>query len=136
MKKPLFKSFYLLLLSSLFFTACNPEDLNNLLITRDNYIGSWSVSDREVPVGKNNYTANILADENNSSQVIIRNFHQFGSSYFVYGIVAGKNLTIPSRDVLGNTVYGDGVLSGNKLTITYFVDDGADLKKYIADYTR
>jgi len=118
------------------FVSCNPNDINNLLITRDSYVGTWSVSDQEVPITKNNYTANVTLDPSNSSQIIINNFHQFGSGYNVSGVVSGKNLTIGTQQVAGTTVYGDGVLNNGKLTITYFTDDGADINKYVAVYTK
>ena len=118
-------------------SACNPNDVNNLLVTRDNYIGIWSVSDQEVPITKNNYTATITADPDNSSQVLISNFHQFGTNYKVKGIVSGKNLTIETQLVVGSTnVYGAGQLNNGTLTITYYTDDGADRLKFVANYTK
>lgn len=136
MKKANFKPAGFVLFFLILFAACNPDDINNLLITRDNYLGTWSVSDQEVPITKNNYTANITADQNNSSQVVINNFHQFGSGFNVLGVVSGKNLTIGTQTVAGVSVYGDGELKNNTLTITYFTDDGADINKYVAVYTK
>jgi len=136
MKKSFYKSTVFVLFFLNLFAACNPDDINNLLITRDNYLGTWSVSDHEVPITKNNYTANITADPNNSTQIIINNFHQFGSSFSVFGVVSGKNLTIGTQAIAGVSVYGDGELKNTTLTITYFTDDGADINKYVAVYTK
>ena len=101
MKVTFFKSVCILMFSLVVFVSCNPNDINNLLITRDSYVGTWSVSDQEVPITKNNYTANVTLDPSNSSQIIINNFHQFGSGYNVSGVVSGKNLTIGTQQVAG-----------------------------------
>jgi len=134
MKKTVFKTGAIIIFFLILFAACNPDDINNLLITRDNYLGTWSVSDSDAK--KRTYEVTISANPNNSSQIIINNFHQYGSSYFVYGVVSGKNLTIDYQTVLGETVNGDGVLKSGVLTITYYVNDVADLKTYIATYTK
>ncbi len=120
-----------------FLWACDPNDINNIFITRDNYVATWNCNDTEVPITKNAYSVTIELDPGNSSRIIIKNFHQFGSIYYVNAVVAGKSFTIESQTVAGETVHGDGTLvDNNKIECTYYTNDGADLKKFNAIYTK
>lgn len=118
-----------------FLSACDPNE--GVLVTRDNYVGTWSCNDTEVPITKNAYSVSIVLDSTNSSRILIKNFSQFGASYSVNAVVAGKNFTIESQTVLGETINGDGTLvDNNKIECTYFTNDGADNKKFNAIYTK
>lgn len=125
----------LIILSGIaFFDSCNPdENTNPNADARDNYLGTWRV--QEAGKAKLTYEVQISADPNNSTQVLIGNFYNFGIE--PYALVTSSNITVPSQS-FGKfvQVYGSGTLSGSKITWTYYVNNGADLDTIHSVYTK
>ena len=115
------------------FNSCNPDSANPSADARDNYIGSWRVS--ESGKGRLTYEVQISADPNNSAQVLIKNFYNFGVE--PYCLVTQGNITLPSQSFSKFiTVYGSGTLNGSTITWTYYVNNGADLDTIKSTYTK
>ncbi|MHC1708285.1 MAG: hypothetical protein AB9842_12310 [Bacteroidales bacterium] len=117
-----------------FIWACNPDDDPfSDQEARDNYIGTWRV--QESDKGKITYEVVISADPNNSTQVLINNFYNYGIE--PYALVTATNITIPSQSFSKYLqLNGSGTLSGSKITWTYYVNNGADLDTIQSVYTK
>ena len=108
--------------------SCTDEfDPNDLTDARDAFLGTWSVSES---CAKDTYSVTIIKDPSNSSQIIIQNFwHITNCSDPPYAIIAGSNLVMPTQDICSESfeVNGSGKIKKGKITMTYSVNDGADL---------
>lgn len=119
----------------LLITACEP-DTDLTTDPRDNFVGTWTVSEQSSLYGNNNYTAVIVLDPGNSTQVLIRNFYHFGMDEDTWAIPTISSITIPQQIVCGHTVKGSGTRNKNQITWSYTVNDGADIDQVTAVYTR
>ncbi|MEI6124408.1 MAG: hypothetical protein WCQ95_12360 [Bacteroidota bacterium] len=100
---------------------------------RDQYVGSWSCSESPLI----NYPVVIRLDSNNSTQILISNFHLLGSNAKAYAIATINNLTLPSQVISGNTFNGSGTLvNANKFTLKYYVNNLTDIDTVNATYTK
>ena len=123
------------LLFAAFLSACDPNE--NIFITRDNYVGTWSCDDKEELITKQVYDVIIELDQDNSSMIIIRNFSNAGNTNHIHAVVASKNFTFESQTIAGETVYGDGkLISSNRIECTYTKSDVADNYKCTAIFTK
>lgn len=133
---------YKLLLSLIllvFMTSCAIEedvdpDGNDV---RDKFTGTWMFS--ESPAKKSSsYTVTITNDATNSSQVILRNMANFGSSRSAYGVVTSSRIVIPSQEIsAGMTIEGTGTMtSSTRMTWTYTIIGGGDSNDYTAVATK
>lgn len=114
--------------------ACDPNDTPAPdEDVREKYTGQWSC----VEQGGAAYYVNISLDPGNSTQILISNFHFFGTGESAYAIPTTSTLTIPSQDIAGNTVNGSGnLVSNNKINLTYYVNDHSQTETVNATYTR
>ena len=133
------KKFAVLLtaVSLLLITSCelmeNPDDTD----PRDNYLGTWTVNEVSTLYGTNNYSAIIIYDPGNSTQVLIKNFYHFGMEIETYAIATTGTITIPEQTVCSHAVKGKGtLLNKNKIEWTYTVNDGADIDNVTATFTK
>lgn len=126
-------TFFLLIAGFALLQSCNPDDDPTVLDLRDNYIGKWKV--QESSKGKLTYEVQITADSNNSNNVFIKNFYDFGIK--PYAVVTTSGINLPSQTFAKYIqVYGFGTYSSNKINWTYYVNNGADLDTIISVYTR
>jgi hypothetical protein len=116
------------------FTSCDPnEDPLSDQDVRDNYLGTWKV--QESGKGKVTYEVEITADPDNSVQVLINNFYDYNIK--PYAIVTASTITLPSQDFAKSLqIHGSGTLSQEKITWTYYVNNGADLDTIHSVYTK
>jgi hypothetical protein len=116
------------LMAIILIGGCTDElDPTDLIDDRDAFLGSWSVSEN---CAKDTYSVTIIKDPGNSSQVLIQNFwHISNCSNPPYAIIAGTNLVMPTQSICGDAfeVNGSGKLDKGKISMTYSVNDGADL---------
>ena len=126
--------FILFTVSLAFLASCeDPENNNEDENIRAKYTGSWSCAE----AGGMTYPVNITEDPSNSAQVLIGNFHYFGTSYKAYAVVTTNNITIPSQELCGNTINGDGTLTGtSRIELKYYVNDHTDIKTVNAVYSK
>jgi len=104
--------------------------------TRNSFLGSWSVTEYYT---KLTYEVIIVADPNSSDGVLISGFaNTLQSGPYAGAVVAGSKITLDANQVIGDgiKVNGSGVLSGNKITWSYTIDDGANLLTANAVYTK
>ncbi len=126
----------LLLMFVLALTGCEPEP-NEIPDQdyRDDFVGTWIADDSPAKSTLNTYEVTISKDPNNSSQVILYNFHQSNES--VSGLVTSNRINVTSALVNEETINGEGKLIGNNtIQWDYSVNDGADLIEWTATYTR
>ncbi len=129
MKRVLYVLFAALLLAS-----CAGEDLapDHPLGVSD-YTGSWNVQE---DCSKSSYSVEISADYSDSTKVYISNFAQMGYDMQVHAGISGDLITVLKQTVDGTEVQGNGTLSGDKITWSYSLNDGADLIQCSAVFTR
>lgn len=122
-----------------FLTACElDEDLDPIdTDSRDKFTGTWLFS--ESPAARSiSYSVSVSKDPSNSSQVILKNFGNFGNSYSAYGIVTSSRIVVPSQEIYpGMTIDGDGSMpSTNRMEWSYSINGGGELEEYVATATK
>jgi hypothetical protein len=133
MKKSANFIFGFLLISLLFLSSCEKTNTDPDTDPRAQYLGSWTCAESAL----GNYPVTISLDSSNSSQILIHNFHLWGSSGNAYLIATQNNLTLPTQNILTNTVNGSGnLVNNNKFTLTYYVNDGTNITTVNAVYTK
>jgi hypothetical protein len=113
----------------------NPPDDTD---PRDKFVGSWTCAENSTQNGTSSFTVNVSLNSGNSSQILMANFYQLGSSKTVYAVVAGDNATAASQTVGGVTIKGDGSITTNdtKMNWNYTANDGADIDTCTAVFTK
>ena len=121
----------------LFINSCQKDTNSSSLDARDQYTGVWNVDENSSLSGSYKYDVSIENDPSNSSQVLIFNFYNLGSSLNVFAIATESSLTIPSQTNSGDKISGSGILSNkNKISLQYTVTVGGDIDHVTATYTR
>jgi hypothetical protein len=137
--KKLFRSLILIASVVSVFYACNPNDTPEPTgDPRDKFVGSWSCVENSHLNGNSTFSVTVSLNPNNSSQILLANFYQIGTSQKVYGIVANNNVTVPSQTINSLSVRGSGNITANntKINWNYYVDDGADIDTCSAVYSK
>jgi hypothetical protein len=128
--------FLLVSLTVMIFQGCTEKTEDPVGgVTRSSYLGKWLVT--ETTKGSS-YEVNITADPSSSDGIFISNFANLGYSVPPAGAtVNGSTITLdPDQIIDGLKINGSGSLSGNKITLTYTINTGADLNTYYATYTK
>lgn len=105
--------------------------------SRDKFIGTWLFS--EAPAARSiSYSVTVTKDPTNSSQVILKNFGNFGNSYSAYGIVTSSRIVVPSQEIYpGMSIDGDGSMpSSGQMDWSYTIEGGGELEEYVATATK
>lgn len=102
----------ILLFGGLFFVAgCEKVgDDPNPIDIRSDYTGDWVVTESNLKSTDATYTVKISIDGTNSSQVVLSNYMNLGSSVQVSAVVTETSITIPVQTVDSWTVAGTGTL--------------------------
>ncbi len=123
----------LLLLGLWGLSSCEKTDDDPDTDPRAQYLGTWTCSESPLV----NYPVIVSLDSSNSSQILMHNFHLFGSGEHAYAIATQNNLTLPTQVILGNTIYGSGdLINNNKFTMKYYVNNQTDIDTINAVYTK
>ncbi len=122
-----------------FMTACElDEDLDPIdADSRDKFTGTWLFS--EAPAARSiSYSVTVSKDPTNSSQVILKNFGNFGNSYSAYGIVTSSRIVVPTQEIYpGMAIDGDGSMpSSSLMEWSYSIEGGGELEEYVATATK
>ena len=117
------------------FTACTPDNPNNFDI-RDDFVGTWLCSEQSSVFGNSNYTVDIVKSVADSSQILIKNFYQLGSTVSVTAVVNGNSLNIPNQNASGQTINGSGSLVSGNINLTYTANDGSHTDNVTATYSQ
>jgi hypothetical protein len=122
------------LLSLVGLSSCdNSVNPPNETDVRAKYVASWSC----VEAGGMTYPVTITLDPNNSTQVLIGNFHFFGSSVNAAAIATSNALTLASQEICSNTIHGSGTLvNSNKINMKYYVNNHTTIDTITATYTK
>lgn len=134
---PMKKIFYLLstvvVLTVLSLSSCDEPVVPDDTDPRDSYIYTWNCQEQSGL----NYSVIVTADPNNSSQVLLANFHMFGNDQKAKAIATTNNLTLPSQELCSNTISGGGTLvNANKIDMKYYVNNHSTIDTITATYTR
>ena len=78
-------------------------------LSKNNFIGTWTVTETGTITTQNNYTLLIYADSP-ANGVIIYNLYNYFTKYPIHGIVNGDTLKIPNQQYQGKVVFGTGYL--------------------------
>ncbi|HOY32973.1 MAG TPA: hypothetical protein PKW80_13930 [Bacteroidales bacterium] len=134
MKNPIKYIVFILIIGLSTLYSCDPEDnINPDDDVRAPYLGTWLCTE----LSGMTYNVTVTLDQANSTQILIGNFHFYGANEKVYAIATTNNLTLPSQNICGNTVYGSGTLiNDSKFTMKYYVNDMADIDTVNATYTK
>lgn len=132
------KNFALGLLAAilLFTFSCELIDDTDPDDPRDSFIGNWTVNEVSSLYGTTNYSATIIYDPSNSTQVLIKNFYHFGMEIETFAITTSASITVPEQTVCNHQVKGKGLLNKSKIEWTYTVNDGADIDDVTATFTK
>lgn len=129
---------------ALIVNACQKDDNSEVAPTtdaRDKYTGSWTCAETNTKTNKKNtFTVSISKSSANSSELILSNFSNIGSSstFNVKSSLSGTSISIPSQEVSGDNISGSGsVASDVKINFSYTVDDhNGSPDAYAAIYTK
>lgn len=102
---------------------------------RSAFLGEWTVTSSL----KLTYDVNVTADPNTSDGVFIHNFAFIGWSDPPAGAsIKGNKIILDANQVIGDglTINGSGTLSGNRITWSYTLFDGADMITVTETYAR
>jgi hypothetical protein len=122
---------YFIFLTILIINSCEP--LDNPDDPRDNFTGTWSASENT----GSHYEVEISKSSADTSKIFIDNFNNSAGSR-VFAKVSSRNITIPSQDMDGSTIWGDGSITSNYKTInlTYSVKTGSKTETITAKYVK
>lgn len=136
MKKNISAITCLLFFTAVFLHSCTEKAEDpTTTVTRSNYLGTWSVTKTQKSTA---YIVTITADPGSSNGVFISNFANIGNSSTPAGAsVSGATITLDADQVINDLIInGSGTLSGNKITMTYTINSGADLITYHETFTK
>jgi len=126
----------------LYLSSCAPDKSDDPISpsssdARDKYVSTWSCNEHSTLIGGNTtYTITISKSNTNSSEILISNFYQLGST--ARASVSSSNFSIPYQQ-FGSTGFvngGSGSISGNTIHMTYTMAIGADNDTCSATCTR
>jgi hypothetical protein len=105
-----------LLLLSAFFTSCEKFETDS----RNQFAGRYQVEEySQYSYTPSVYQVRIARVSVSEDEVRISNFYNVGID--VIGVVVGSRLYIPEQTIGNFTVEGQGALSGNTISLEYFV---------------
>jgi hypothetical protein len=136
--------FFLLLtaVSSFFLNGCETTtDTPATDDPRDPYIGVWQFAESGKSLNGQSYIVTISKDPGNSSQVLLENFGNPGtSSVSVTGIVTANQIVVSTQSMEnGWSVEGSGKITNADKTMmswTYSITAGGDKTTYYATASR
>ncbi len=127
-----------LLLFAALLQGCTTEDPSpSPSDPRSAFVGTWGVDEQET---KLTYEVTISIDASSSTQVLISNFANAGSSSNpARAEVSGNNIFLNADQIIGDgwKINGAGLMNtSTKITWAYTLDDGATLHNLSAVYTK
>ncbi len=99
--------------------SCNTgyEGDSCTVATTEKFIGSYSATDL-CDSNVYGYTVTIAAATSIPNQIIITNFGEFGSTFFITASISGFTFTVASQTLEGITLSGSGTIDTVAKTIT------------------
>ena len=124
--------------ATVFFSACEPDE-DPIVSTNEFFVGTWLAEETSTLYpDPNTFTVEIKANQLTENEVYIYNFYLFGNDDAdkVTAITTASSITINAQTICDNIINGEGTLSGNKISWSYYVNDGADIDHVTATYTK
>lgn len=147
-------------MSAVFYTSCNTDRCKTIIcanrgicnkgvctcptgyegtncetITRKKFTGNWSVFEKGSASLAKQYQVNVV-DGDGITFVNITNFYNFFHSPIKAYVVGGDRIVIPSQNLEGKIVFGEGTIHSNVtygqyggITMRYIVQDTLTLQK-------
>ncbi|MBN2522816.1 MAG: hypothetical protein JXB24_06055 [Bacteroidales bacterium] len=125
-----------------FLSSCEMIDDELTETVAEKLEGRWQCDETatEFKTALDFYTVDIYIHPVDDNQIVIENFYQLGWSVDVVATVNDMTLVIHEQTTTGNfTIKGTGYIASdfNKITWSYFVDDGSGIWDEVsAIYTR
>ena len=91
---------------------------------KDKFIGTWNVREETGNQVTGNYSSVVTSNPNNTSQIIINNMYNLGSTASISALVANNSLSISQANITGVSISGSGTYSGSGFIINLTVDEG------------
>jgi hypothetical protein len=121
-----------LLLLSMFsvFTACEKTEQDISTADRDKFLGTWNAVSTGSG-GTRNFQMVINASNSAPEQVIIKGFDGGNTNSNLPASVSGNDIALITTVISGETIAGNGRLSGDTLRIDFTLDDGQTIENRI-----
>jgi len=141
MKKNLLYSALSLLILTIGFYSCQPDNTNNdpapIVDPREQFVGYWNCTEQSKIHGTASFTINIYKDSTNTSYIRLTNFYQLGQDQVISGLTAGNNITVNAQTICSCVINGTGNLqTSTKINWNYTVNDLADIDTCTAVFTK
>jgi hypothetical protein len=131
------------LCSGLFFclvlVSCTDEEpilIQDTEDSKDKFIGTWNVREETENQVTGNYTSVVTSNPNNTSQIIINNIYNLGSTASISALVANNSLSISQANITGVSISGSGTYSGSGFILNLTVDEGDGPKQVKTTYSK
>jgi len=105
------------------FSSCEKTDPEISTADRDKFIGSYQCVSTG-PGGTRNFNMTITPSNSAPDQVLMENFDLSGSGTYIPANISGSNLSMVTTTIAGEIYEGYGVLSGDRITFNFTLDDG------------
>ncbi|MBK8845030.1 MAG: hypothetical protein IPO27_00165 [Bacteroidetes bacterium] len=102
---------------------------------RDVYLGAWTCAEKSKLYGNSTYNVSI-SKIGNLDSIAVSNFYNLTNSYKVTMLISSNSVTIPLQSVSNTNISGFGLLSNNKINLTYYCVDGNDKDTVTATYSK
>ena len=96
-------------------------------LDRDKFLGAWHVTSHHTVTSVTQFWDMTAVTGSSSSEILLDNFDQIGSTHSVTASVSGSSFTIPQQTAGGETIKGSGSYSNGNLTFNYTADDGVQV---------
>lgn len=107
--------------------ACNPDENENA-DQREKFIGTWNCTETSSqnpnPI---TFSVTITKDELTENEIMLANFYHLGEDQKSRLVVNYSQLSMPQQTVCNLNVSGTGAYTQDKVNMTYYVNDGADI---------
>lgn len=132
-----FTRFFIALLLPLAMVSCAEEDLPEAETDpRIKFTGNWTVSEETAGVATGTYPSTIILDTANTTQIVIGNIFNLGSTAKIKSLVAGNTLDISAQTIAGISIAGTGTFAGNSFVLNYTANDGSTTESVKATYSK
>jgi hypothetical protein len=103
---------------------------------KDKFIGTWNVHEEIGNQVTGNYSSVVTSNPSNTSQIIINNIYNLGTTANISALVANNSLNISQTSITGISISGSGTYSGNGFIIYLTVNEGNGPIQVKTTYTK
>ena len=103
---------------------------------KEKFIGTWNVREEIGNQVTGNYTSLVTSNPNNTSQIIINNIYNLGTTANISALVANNSLSISQSSITGISISGSGTYSDTGFIIYLTVDEGSGTSQVKTTYSK